>query len=95
MIDTTPDPARCVRGVPADIAARIRAMGRILGPELVETTQAMDASLHQRLPRPTMQVRPDIAYGSDARQRLDAGVFVRHGRPDGGAGYSRFRAGRG
>ena len=46
-------------------------MGRILGPELVETTQAMDASLHQRLPRPTMQVRPDIAYGSDARQRLD------------------------
>jgi acetyl esterase/lipase len=55
----------------AAIAAELRRLGRILSPQLIETSQGLYAPHHEREPYADVSVIRDIAYGADERQRLD------------------------
>lgn len=51
-----------------DLAAKIAAIGRVIDPP---ATAALYAPLHDAEPYAGIRVSRDIAYGADARQRLD------------------------
>jgi triacylglycerol lipase len=54
--------------MPADIAAKIRAIGRVIDPP---ATAAVYAPLHAKEPYVGVKVTRDVRYGPDARHLLD------------------------
>lgn len=58
-------------GIPEDIAAQLRRRGPVID---VAGTKALYAPLLARQPRDGVRVETDLAYGDDARHRLD--VYV-------------------
>lgn len=61
-------------GMPADIAAKIRAIGPVIDPP---ATASLYAPLHPREPYAGVKVTRDIKYGGDDRHALD--VFTPEG----------------
>lgn len=57
--------------VSQQVAAAIRAMGNTFSPDVMKATCALFAPLHQRAPRDGVVRHSDLAYGDDARHRLD------------------------
>lgn len=53
------------------VAAEIRRMGPVFNEEVLRATYALYVPLHQRVPKDGVRVERDIAYGDDARHRLD------------------------
>jgi len=66
--------------MPADLAAKIKAIGPVLEPKMIQDTFDLYA---QRVPKaaPGVSSVEDLAYGPDARQRLD--VFAPAAAPGG------------
>jgi len=60
-------------------AAEIRRLGRAFNPDILKATYALYAPLQERAPKDGVEAHKDIAYGDDARHRLD--VFVPQSRP--------------
>jgi triacylglycerol lipase len=61
------------------IASKLRSLGRLLSPQLIETSQGLYAPHHEREPYADITVTRDIAYGVDERQRLDLFAPQEHG----------------
>lgn len=55
----------------ARVAAEIRRMGPLFNEEVLRATYALYVPLQRRAPRDGVSVERDIAYGEDARHRLD------------------------
>lgn len=55
-------------GMPADIAARLREIGRVIDPP---ATAALYAPLHEKEPYAGVKVTRDVKYGADERHALD------------------------
>lgn len=72
--------ANRVRGVPGNIAARIRAMGKNFNHDIMEATRDLYVRLHQGRSREGVTVAKNQAYGTDPRQLLDIHIPVE--RPD-------------
>lgn len=64
--------------MPADIAAKIRAIGPVIDPP---ATAAVYAPLHPREPYAGVKVARDIRYGSDERHALDVFTPADAGAP--------------
>ena len=62
-----------------DVAAEIRRMGRAFNPEILKATYALFTPLQERAPKDGVERDDDIAYGPDARNRLD--VFAPAKKP--------------
>ncbi len=61
------------------IAGEIRRMGPVFNEEVLKASYALYKPLQERAPKDGVEVHRDLAYGSDARHRLD--VFVPAQRP--------------
>lgn len=68
-------------GMPADVKARLAAIGPAFNPEVLTATQAMYEPGLDIRPAPGVKVEPDIAYGTDPRQRLDLFRPAKAGAP--------------
>jgi acetyl esterase len=66
-------------GERARIAAEIRRMGRTFNEEILKATYALYAPLQEQAPKDGIEVHKDLAYGEDARHRLD--VFAPASKP--------------
>jgi acetyl esterase/lipase len=64
--------------IPADVAARIKAIGPVLNPQMIQDSFDLYVA---RVPKaaPGVSSSEDLAYGPDERQRLD--VFAPAARP--------------
>lgn len=62
-----------------DVAAEIRRMGRAFNPEILKATYALFTPLQERAPKDGIERDNDLAYGPDARNRLD--VFAPAKKP--------------
>jgi acetyl esterase/lipase len=58
-------------GIDDHSRARIRALGSVIGPELLNATAALFAPLALRPTAELCTVQRDVTYGDDARHRLD------------------------
>jgi acetyl esterase/lipase len=64
---SAPPRAAAPAGMPADVAAQLRA----IGPKIDPGTAALYAPLHPKEPWPGVSVKRDVAYGPHERHRLD------------------------
>lgn len=81
-------------GMPAEIAAGIRKLGKQFSMDLIRDTMAMYAGIPRTYDTDDIEVVRDIAYGSDERQRLDVHV-PKQGFPEKNAGVIMFVHGGG
>ncbi len=58
-------------GFPLGVADRIKALGARFGSEILDDTRAIFAPLVKHQPISGIAITADIAYGTDARQKLD------------------------
>ena len=73
------------------VAAEIRRMGPVFNEDVLRATYALYVPLQQRVPKDGMRVERDIAYGEDARHRLD--VFTPEKRVSGAPVVAYFHGG--
>jgi acetyl esterase len=62
-----------------DIAAEVARLGRAFSPDILKATYALFTPLQERAPKDGVERHDDIAYGPDARHRLD--VFAPAKKP--------------
>lgn len=77
--------------VAAATTAAIRKMGQAFNEEILNATYAIFKPLQERAPRDGVTVHKDLAYGDDARHRLD--VFVPAHKPAGAPVVVYFHGG--
>lgn len=53
------------------VAAEIKKLGRAFNPEVLKATYAIYKPLQERAPKDGVEIAKDLAYGPDARHRLD------------------------
>ncbi|HEX6000541.1 MAG TPA: alpha/beta hydrolase [Hyphomicrobiaceae bacterium] len=70
-LTTVPGAAQTPGGMPSDIEWKLAKLGAVINPP---ETAKLYAPLQQKEPYPGVNVTRDVAYGSDARHRLD--LFV-------------------
>jgi acetyl esterase/lipase len=58
-------------GQPSDARSAIAAMGRVLGPAVLDGVQSLYRAEHQHFAITQPATAADLAYGDDERQRLD------------------------
>ncbi len=63
----------------AEVAGRIRALGRRFDPEVLQASYAIFKPLQEKAPKSGVRVLKDNAYGDHPRQRVD--LFVPETRP--------------
>lgn len=63
----------------AQVAAEIKKLGRAFNPEVLKATYAIFKPLQERAPKDGVEHARDLAYGSDARNRLD--IYMPADRP--------------
>jgi acetyl esterase len=61
----------------ARVAAEIRRLGPVFDEDVLEATYALYVPLQERAPKEGVAIHRDLAYGPDARHRLD--IFVPQG----------------
>jgi triacylglycerol lipase len=69
-------PAAALAQPPADVAARLAAIGRVVDPP---GTARLYAPLQKVMPQPGVKAERDIAYGKDAKETLD--LFTPDAKP--------------
>ncbi len=62
------------------IAGEIRGMGNVFDRDVLRATYALFTPLQERAPKDGVRIERDLAYGDDARHRLD--LFTPERRPD-------------
>jgi triacylglycerol lipase len=63
-----------------DVPAEIRKLGQKFNPDVLKATYALYKPYQERAPKDGIEITKDLAYGDDARHRLD--VYVPAKRPE-------------